>query len=88
MVGSVEAAIFIVAGTKDTRPPPAAAELAVAPTTEAAILPSLLNLLKWVLLPDNKSISSIASIEAMGAFPLKKKISEILSQKVTQLLSL
>ena len=28
--------------------------------------------LRWVLLPDSKSISSIASIEAMGAFPLKK----------------
>ena len=39
MVGSVEAAIFIVAGTEDTRPPPAAAELAVAPTTEAVIDP-------------------------------------------------
>lgn len=43
----------------------------------AAILPSLLSLLRWVLLPDRRSMSSIASIEAMGAFPLKTKITSI-----------
>ena len=35
------------------------------------MLHSLLNLLRWVLLPDSKSMSSIASIEAIGARPLQ-----------------
>jgi hypothetical protein len=33
----------------------------------------LLSLLKCVLLPDKRSMSSIASIEAMGALPLNKE---------------
>lgn len=48
------------------------AEAATAALDEAAMFPSLLSLLRCVLLPDSRSISSIASIEAMGALPLKK----------------
>ncbi len=37
------------------------------------MLHSELSLLKWVLLPDKRSISEIASIEAIGALPLNNK---------------
>lgn len=47
------------------------AEAATAAFDEAAAMfPSLLSLLRCVLLPDSRSISSIASMEAMGALPL------------------
>lgn len=54
----------------------ATAALLTVPVAAAAAFPamlhSLLSLLKWVLLPDNKSTSSIASIDAIGAFPLQR----------------
>ena len=35
------------------------------------MLHSLLSLLRWVLLPESRSMSSIASMEAIGALPLR-----------------
>ena len=37
------------------------------------MLHSLLNLLRWVLLPESKSMSSMASIDAIGARSLGEK---------------
>ena len=47
------------------------------------MLHSLLSLLRWVLLPESRSMSSIASMEAIGALPLRsnKILLKIWSQR-------